>query len=115
MNKRALSETDICDRFITPALLQAGWLREQILREHAFTAGRIMVRGRLVARGRPRRADYVLLVGQVALAVIDANSKGWREMENARYAELNARLDAICSSFDTSSPPPPPTPALSPT
>jgi type I restriction enzyme R subunit len=72
VNKRALSEADICDRFITPALLQAGWLREQILREHAFTAGRITVRGRLVARGRPRRADYVLLVGQVALAVIEA-------------------------------------------
>jgi type I restriction enzyme R subunit len=72
MSKRALSETDICDRFITPALHQAGWLREQILREHAFTAGRITVRGKLVARGRPRRADYVLLVGQVALAVIEA-------------------------------------------
>jgi type I restriction enzyme R subunit len=72
VNKRALSETDICDRFITPALLQAGWLREQILREHAFTAGRITVRGRLVARGKPRRADYVLLVGQVAVAVIEA-------------------------------------------
>lgn len=72
MNKQALSETDICDRFITPALHQAGWLREQILREHSFTAGRITVRGRLVARGKPRRADYVLLVGQVAVAVIEA-------------------------------------------
>jgi hypothetical protein len=34
--------------------------------------------------------------------------------ENARYTELNARLDAICSSFDTSSPPPPSTPGQSP-
>jgi type I restriction enzyme R subunit len=72
VKKRDLSETDICDRFITPALHQAGWLREQILREHSFTAGRITVRGRLVARGKPRRADYVLLVGQVAVAVIEA-------------------------------------------
>jgi type I restriction enzyme R subunit len=72
VSKRSLSETDICDRFITPALHQAGWLRDQILREHSFTAGRITVRGRLVARGRPRRADYVLLVGQVAVAVIEA-------------------------------------------
>lgn len=38
MSKRALSETDICDRFITPALHQAGWLRKQILRELAFAA-----------------------------------------------------------------------------
>jgi tRNA1(Val) A37 N6-methylase TrmN6 len=35
--------------------------------------------------------------------------------ENARYAKLNARLDAICSSFDSSSPPPPSTPGPSPT
>lgn len=41
MGKRALSETDICDRFITPALHQAGWLPERILREHSFTDGRI--------------------------------------------------------------------------
>jgi hypothetical protein len=34
--------------------------------------------------------------------------------ENARYAELNARLDAICFSFDASSPPPPTTPGPSP-
>ena len=53
-----LSETDICDRFITPALRQAGWLKERILREHAFTDGRILGRGRLVSRGRRRRAEY---------------------------------------------------------
>jgi len=72
VNKKALSETDICDRFITPALHQAGWLKEQILREHSFTAGRIIVRGRMVTRGRARRADYVLLYQHVPIAVIEA-------------------------------------------
>lgn len=71
-SKRALSETDICDRFITPALHQAGWLRERILREHSFTDGRIIVRGRLVSRGRRRRADYLLIHEGVPLAVIEA-------------------------------------------
>ncbi len=71
-SKRALSETDICDRFITPALHQAGWLRERILREHSFTDGRIIVRGRLVSRGRRRRADYLLNHEGVPLAVIEA-------------------------------------------
>ena len=61
MNKRDLSETDICDRFITPALRQAGWLPERILREYSFTDGRIIVRGRLVSRGRRKRADYLLV------------------------------------------------------
>ncbi|MFM7635081.1 MAG: DEAD/DEAH box helicase family protein, partial [Cyanobacteriota bacterium] len=72
MNKRDLSETDICDRFITPALRQAGWLQERILREHSFTDGRIIVRGRLVSRGRRKRADYLLVHEGVPLAVIEA-------------------------------------------
>ena len=72
MHKRDLSETDICDRFITPALLQAGWLKERILREHSFTDGRIIVRGRLVSRGKRKRADYLLVHEGVPLAVIEA-------------------------------------------
>ena len=72
MHKRSLSETDICDRFITPALRQAGWLQERILREHSFTDGRIIVRGRLVSRGRRKRADYLLVHEGVPLAVIEA-------------------------------------------
>ena len=75
MPSHTLSETDICDRFITPALRQAGWLKERILREHSFTDGRILVRGRLVSRGRRRRADYLLLHEGVPLAVIEAKDK----------------------------------------
>lgn len=72
MNKRALSETEICDRFITPALQQAGWLLERMRREYSFTDGRIIVRGRLVSRGRRKRADYLLVYEGVPLAVIEA-------------------------------------------
>ena len=72
MSKRALSETEICDRFITPALQRAGWLLERMRREYSFTDGRIIVRGRLVSRGRQRRADYPLVYEGVPLAVIEA-------------------------------------------
>jgi type I restriction enzyme R subunit len=72
MTKRALSETEICDRFITPALQQAGWLLERMRREYSFTDGRIIVRGRLVSRGRRKRADYLLVYEGVPLAVIEA-------------------------------------------
>jgi type I restriction enzyme R subunit len=97
MPHQRLSESDICDRFITPALHQAGWLREQILREHAFTAGRITVRGKLVARGRPRRADYVLLVGQVALAVIEAKDNSHAVGDGMQQALAYA--DALQTPF----------------
>jgi hypothetical protein len=49
MNKKALSERDICTKYITPALKDAGWDElSQIREEVTFTKGRIIVRGRLV-------------------------------------------------------------------
>ncbi len=61
MNKRGLSERDICTKFITPALRSAGWDEMlQIREEVSFTRGRIIVRGKLVTRGQVKRADYIL-------------------------------------------------------
>jgi type I restriction enzyme, R subunit len=46
MNKRDLSEADICAKFITPHVEQAGWDdATQIRREVHFTKGQIHVRG----------------------------------------------------------------------
>ncbi len=56
-----LSERDVCTKFITPALVAAGWdLQTQIREEVSFTKGRIIVRGKLHSRGKGKRADYVL-------------------------------------------------------
>ena len=61
LNKKSLSEQDICTKYITPAIQQSGWdIHSQIRQEVTFTAGRIIVRGRLHTRGDKRRADYVL-------------------------------------------------------
>ena len=74
MNKRDLSERDICTKFITPALRGAGWDEMSQLREEvSFTDGRITVRGRLVSRGKRKRADYILDVKpNIPVAVIEA-------------------------------------------
>ena len=51
MDKRSLSERDICTKFISPALRGAGWDEVSQLREEVtFTDDRIAVRGKLVAR-----------------------------------------------------------------
>lgn len=61
MGKRDLSEEDIKAMYITPAVIKAGWnQKEQIRMEFAFTDGRMIVRGNAVARGKRKRADYVL-------------------------------------------------------
>ncbi len=74
MGKRDLSEEDIKARYITPAITHAGWdLKKQVRLEYAFTAGRIILRGNVTARGKQKRADYVLFYkNNFPLAVIEA-------------------------------------------
>ena len=95
-SKAQLSETDICDRFITPALVQAGWTREQhILREYTLRPGRVVVRGQASHRDKASmlRADYVLFhKPNVPLAVVEAkdakHSVGAGMPQAIQYAEL---------------------------
>ena len=74
MDKKSLSERDICTKFITPALRTAGWDEmAQIREEVSFTEGRIIVHGRLVRRGKGQRADYLLSVKpNIPIALIEA-------------------------------------------
>ncbi len=74
MNKKDLSEADIKAKFITPALLKAGWDEQtQIGREVYFTDGRIYVKGKLTTRGKRKFADYILFYKpNVPIAIIEA-------------------------------------------
>ncbi len=74
MSKKSLSESDICAKYITPAVIEAGWDEAlQIRREVSFTKGRIIVRGKLHTRGEQKRADYILYYkANIPLAVIEA-------------------------------------------
>ena len=74
MDKKSLSERDICTKFITPALEKSGWDKmAQIREEVTFTAGRVIVRGKLIARGKAKRADYILYFKpHIPIAVIEA-------------------------------------------
>jgi type I restriction enzyme R subunit len=74
MNKKDLSERDICTKFITPAIEKAGWDRlTQLLEEVTFTDGKIYVRGKLTARGVRKRADYILYYKpNIPIAIIEA-------------------------------------------
>ncbi|HLP87288.1 MAG TPA: DEAD/DEAH box helicase family protein [Nostocaceae cyanobacterium] len=74
INKKSLSERDICTKYITPALVRCGWdLNTQIREEVTLTKGRVIVRGKLASRGKQKRADYVLYYqAGIPLAVIEA-------------------------------------------
>lgn len=58
---KQLTEADVCSKLITPAIVRAGWDEMlQIRREVSFTKALIIVRGKLVTRSNPKRADIVL-------------------------------------------------------
>jgi type I restriction enzyme R subunit len=79
VDKKSLSERDICTKYITPALVRAGWdLHSQIREEVSFTKGRIIVRGKLHTRGEQKRADYILYFkSNIPLAVIEAKENNY--------------------------------------
>ncbi|WP_299089777.1 EcoAI/FtnUII family type I restriction enzme subunit R [uncultured Metabacillus sp.] len=94
MNKRELSERDICSKYITPALTEAGWdLQKQIREEVTFTDGRIIVRKKMVTRGERKRADYILYYKpNLPIAIIEAkdnkHSIGSGMQQALNYAEI---------------------------
>ncbi|MCD4748052.1 MAG: hypothetical protein K8R59_01655 [Thermoanaerobaculales bacterium] len=54
-----LTERDICIPFISPAIESAGRnLMSQVREEVSFTAGRIIVRGKLVTRGKAKLCEF---------------------------------------------------------
>jgi type I restriction enzyme R subunit len=96
MNKKDLSERDICTKFITPAVERAGWdVLSQIREEVFFTRGRIIVRGRLVTRGKAKFADYILYYKpNIPIALIEAKDNNHAVGDGMQQAlEYAATLD----------------------
>lgn len=94
MNKKDLSERDICTKFITPAIVKSGWDRNSQIREEvSFTDGKVIVMGKLVSRGKQKRADYILYYkNNIPIAVIEAkdnkHSVGAGIQQAIGYAEI---------------------------
>ncbi len=96
MDKHQLSETDICDKFITPALVKAGWRSmDQVYREFPLRAGRVVVRGSKAQRDKTTilRADYALFYkADIPIATIEAkdnqHAMGAGMAQAIQYADL---------------------------
>ncbi len=92
MNKKLLSERDICTRFITPTVRKVGWDELTQLREEvSFTRGRTIVRGKLVTRGKAKRADYVLYYKpDIPIAIIEAKyqDEGVISLDDPRVLQI---------------------------
>lgn len=103
--KRLLSETDICDLFITPAIKRAGWDPFlQIRREVTLTPGPVVVRGNLSSRNKKLRkfADYVLYwKPSIPIAVVEAKDNKHGVSDGIQQALGYAEILDVPSAFSS--------------
>lgn len=94
LDKKQLTERDICTKYILPAVKKSGWdIHTQIREEVHLTAGRVIVRGQMATRTKGKRADFVLYhKPNIPLAIIEAkkNTKPLADgmQQGLSYADL---------------------------
>lgn len=94
IDKSQMTEEDIKLNYITPALLDKGW-KNKITMETAvkLTDGKINLRGNLVVRAAPKKADYVLYINaNNPIAVVEAKDNshtvGFGLQQAMTYAQM---------------------------
>ena len=90
MDKKELSEADIRTKYITPALITAGWdVMAQIREEVHLTKGRVIVAGKKAKRGEGQFADYILYYKPgIPVAVVEAKDNN-HSIEDGMQQALN--------------------------
>lgn len=79
MGLNKLSEHDICTKYITRAIEEAGWdIQTQLREEVSFTKYRVIVRGKLHSHGEQKRAEYILYYkSNIPIAIIEAKDNSY--------------------------------------
>lgn len=97
-----LTETEVRTRYITPAILRAGWEPTQIREEVSLTAGKVKPKGRLGIRGEGKFADYVLHYKQgVPLAVVEAKHNRHTLGDGMPQALLYAEMQDVVFAYSS--------------
>ncbi|VAW74659.1 Type I restriction-modification system, restriction subunit R, partial [hydrothermal vent metagenome] len=103
--KQKLSESDICDLLITPAIKDAGWDPvRQIRREVTLTPGPVVVRGSMSSRNKRKKkyADYVLSREPgVPIAVVEAKDNEHTVSQGMQQALGYADILQVPSAFSS--------------
>jgi type I restriction enzyme R subunit len=102
------NESDTRANLIDPQLQNVGWSRSQVTREHyyridhAYTAGRVVLRGNFAERQAPRRIDYLLRYTEsFPIAVVEAKEEGKAALSGLQQAKDYARDLGVAFAFAT--------------
>ena len=103
--KKALSETDIRAKFVTPAIKDAGWDEmTQIRREVTLTPGPVIVRGNMSSRNKKKKkfADYVLQMKKgVPVAIVEAKANTKTVSDGLQQAIGYAEIQKVPSAYSS--------------
>ena len=100
LSKKQMSEEDIKLNFITPAI-KPGW-PDHITMETQITDGRINIRGNIVARSKPKYADYLLyLNGGKPIAVVEAKDNNHSVSFGLQQAITYAQMMDIAFAYSS--------------
>ena len=92
LTKKEMTEEDIKFHYISPAIVSK-WDRDKITMETKITDGKINLRGNLISREKPKKADYVLYLNpNKPIAIVEAkdnkHSMSFGLQQAMTYAEM---------------------------
>lgn len=94
LDKKQMTEEDIKLNFITPALLSKGW-KDKITMETkvCFTDGKINLKGNIVSREAPKKADYILYINKERpIAIVEAKDNNHMVSFGMQQAKQYAQM-----------------------
>ena len=102
-DKKSLSEMDIRTKFITPAIVSAGWSSfSQMREEYKVTNGRIIASGKICKREAPLKADYVLFYKpNKPIAIVEAKDNNHTMADGIQQALQYADMMDVPFAFSS--------------
>lgn len=101
LDKKQMTEEDIKLQYITPAI-QAKWGLDRITMETKITDGRINLKGNIVTREKPKKADYVLyLTKNKPIAIVEAKDNNHSISYGLQQAITYAKMQDIPFAYSS--------------
>lgn len=101
LDKKQMTEEDIKLQYITPAI-QAKWGLDRITMETKITDGRINLKGNIVTREKPKKADYVLyLTKNKPIAIVEAKDNNHSISYGLQQAIIYAKMQDIPFAYSS--------------
>ena len=101
LDKKQMTEEDIKLQYITPAI-QAKWGLDRMTMETRITDGRINLKGNLITREKPKKADYVLYIAKnKPIAIVEAKDNNHSVSYGLQQAITYAQMQDIPFAYSS--------------